>query len=100
MPDATASESSATLTYPGGEHHMEITHASGGADGIGLGKLLAETGLITLDPGFVNTAACSSEICFIDGAAAVTVSRPGADPPWRGELARAGPGPHPPDGAD
>ncbi len=71
MPDATASESSATLTYPGGEHHMEITHASGGADGIGLGKLLAETGLVTLDPGLVNTAACSSEICFIDGAAGI-----------------------------
>jgi citrate synthase len=83
MPDATASESlvrpgdtdgaerSATLTYPGGEHRMKITRASGGADGIGLGKLLAETGLVTLDPGLVNTAACSSEICFIDGDAGI-----------------------------
>ncbi len=70
MPDAT-SQHWATLSYPGGEHRMEITRASGGADGIGLGTLLAETGLVTLDPGFVNTAACSSEICFIDGTAGV-----------------------------
>src|SRR5918997_3803988 len=85
MPNATASESSvlpggtgdaasersATLTYPGGEHRMKIVRASGGADGIGLGALLATSGLVTLDPGFVNTAACSSEICFIDGDAGI-----------------------------
>ncbi len=61
----------ATLTHPGGEHVMPIVRASEGTSGIALGKLLATTGLTTLDPGFVNTASCSSAITFIDGDAGV-----------------------------
>jgi len=34
-------------------------------------KLLSTTGMVTLDPGFVNTAACSSEITYIDGDAGI-----------------------------
>jgi citrate synthase len=34
-------------------------------------KLLSATGMVTLDPGFVNTAACSSEITYIDGDAGI-----------------------------
>jgi len=70
-PDGTAPEGSATLAYPGGEHSMSIVPAAVGADGIELGKLLAGTGLVTLDYGFVNTATCSSEITYIDGDAGV-----------------------------
>ncbi len=33
--------------------------------------MLSGTGMVTLDPGFVNTAACSSEITFIDGDAGI-----------------------------
>ncbi|GAA4836136.1 citrate synthase [Actinomycetospora corticicola] len=61
----------ATLTYPGGEHTMEIVEASEGSSGIQLGKLLGETGLITLDPGFVNTGSCRSDITYIDGDAGI-----------------------------
>jgi len=32
-----------------------------------VGALLKETGYVTLDPGFVNTASCASSITFIDG---------------------------------
>src|SRR3954447_9752477 len=39
--------------------------------GVGIGKLLAETNHVTLDPGFVNTAACTSAITFIDGDAGI-----------------------------
>ncbi|MGH3903691.1 MAG: citrate synthase [Pseudonocardiaceae bacterium] len=60
-----------TLSYPGGEHQMAITRGTEGAPGIGLGKLLSSTGLVTLDAGFVNTAACSSGITYIDGDAGV-----------------------------
>lgn len=59
------------LRYPGGEHEMSVTHATEGSHGVNISKLLSTTGLVTLDPGFVNTAACSSEICFIDGDAGI-----------------------------
>jgi citrate synthase len=62
---------SVALRYPGGEHEMSVSRASEGSDGINVSKLLSATGLVTLDPGFVNTAACSSEICFIDGDAGI-----------------------------
>ena len=59
------------LRYPGGEYEMSIARATDGSDGINVSKLLSTTGLVTLDPGFVNTAACSSEICYIDGDAGI-----------------------------
>ena len=62
---------SVTLYYSGGEHQMSITRATQGTSGIDLGTLRANTGMVTLDPGFVNTAACTSEITYIDGDAGV-----------------------------
>ena len=50
---------------------MPVHPAVEGPSGIGTGKLLKETGLVTYDPGFVNTAACSSEITYIDGDAGI-----------------------------
>ncbi|MFN2479006.1 MAG: citrate synthase [Pseudonocardiaceae bacterium] len=60
-----------TLAYPDGVHQMSITRAAQGASGINLGTLLADTGMVALDPGFVNTAGCTSQITYIDGAAGV-----------------------------
>src|SRR5215470_10017265 len=59
------------LSYPGGEYEMDITPATDGSPGIDVSKVLAKTGMVTLDPGFVNTAACTSSICFIDGNAGI-----------------------------
>ncbi len=70
MPDGqnnNGAAESVALRYPGGEHEMTVTRAAEGADGINVSKLLSATGLVTLDPGFVNTASCSSAICYIDG---------------------------------
>ena len=50
---------------------MSITQAAQGASGINLGTLLADTGMVALDPGFVNTAGCTSQITYIDGDAGV-----------------------------
>jgi len=61
----------AVLSYPGGEHEMPIAKATEGASAFELGKLLSSTGLVTLDNGYGNTAACSSEITYIDGDAGI-----------------------------
>ncbi|BCL17107.1 citrate synthase [Micromonospora sagamiensis] len=50
---------------------MPVQSAVEGPAGIRVGKLLNETGLVTYDPGFVNTAACSSAITYIDGDAGI-----------------------------
>jgi citrate synthase len=56
-----------SLRLPGGEHELNVVRPTEGAPGIELGKLLAQTGYITHDPGFVNTGAASSAITYIDG---------------------------------
>jgi citrate synthase len=43
----------------------------GGRDGFDTSKLLARTGRVALDVGFVNTASCTSAITFIDGDAGI-----------------------------
>ncbi|MBB4675536.1 citrate synthase [Crossiella cryophila] len=50
---------------------MPVVSATDGAPGFELGKLLSTTGMVTLDPGFVNTASCASEITYIDGDAGI-----------------------------
>ena len=45
--------------------------ATDGESGWDTGMLLKETGHVAYDPGFVNTAACRSEITYIDGDAGI-----------------------------
>ncbi|GAA2681029.1 MULTISPECIES: citrate synthase [Actinosynnema] len=74
MSDATTAPNdprTVALRHDGGEHEMQLVRATEGSSGIDLGKLLAKTGLVTLDSGFVNTASCSSEITYIDGDAGI-----------------------------
>ncbi len=59
------------LDHPSGQMSMPVHPAAEGPSGIEVGKLLAETGFVTYDPGYVNTAACASAITFIDGDAGV-----------------------------
>jgi citrate synthase len=55
------------LTHPGGQLPLDETTATEGPSGLGIAKLLADTGTVTLDPGFVNTASCTSSVTYIDG---------------------------------
>ena len=71
MPDASPTAGSVALRYDGGELDLPVRPATEGAAGIEVMKLLSTTGMVTLDPGFVNTAACSSEITYIDGDAGI-----------------------------
>ncbi|MGI9196398.1 MAG: citrate synthase [Candidatus Nanopelagicales bacterium] len=59
--------SDSVLAFPGGELPLELTPSTIGESGLDISKLLATTGDVTLDHGFVNTASCSSAITYIDG---------------------------------
>ena len=52
-----------------GDHELElpIVRGTDGDDGIDIGRLRGETGLVTYDPGYGNTGACTSAVTFLDG---------------------------------
>jgi len=60
MPDAS-------LNYNNHDLTLGEIPATVGSSGLDISKLLKETGHVTLDHGFMNTAACSSSITYIDG---------------------------------
>lgn len=59
--------SQAKLVHPNGELLLGEVPATVGSPGYDVSSLLKETGHITLDPGFMNTASCQSAITYIDG---------------------------------
>ncbi len=67
----TTPVSEATLTLA--EHDITLPRvgATEGSDALGVASLLKETGMVTYDAGFVNTAACKSAITYIDGDAGI-----------------------------
>ncbi len=59
------------LKYPEGELALSEVPCTVGESGINIAPLLKETGRVTLDHGFVNTASCTSSITYIDGDAGI-----------------------------
>ena len=59
------------LSFNGQQVPLNLVSATDGNDGINIGPLLKETGAVTLDSGFTNTASCTSAITFIDGDAGI-----------------------------
>ena len=57
----------AKLVYGDKSLEMKVTRGSEEELGVDIGALRAKTGLITLDPGFMNTGSCQSAVTFIDG---------------------------------
>jgi len=55
------------VAYQGGELDLPARKATEGPAGLEITSLLKETGHVTLDTGFVNTASCTSAITYIDG---------------------------------
>ncbi len=55
------------LNYPGGTLELPIVDSTEGENGLDVSSLLKATGNVTLDPGYVNTASCTSAITFING---------------------------------
>ncbi len=54
---------------------MPIKTGSIGPSVVDIGKLYAETGMFTYDPGFTSTASCESEITYIDGDKGILLYR-------------------------
>lgn len=58
----------ATLNLPDGQStELPVITGSENEKAVDIGKLRAQTGYITIDPGFVNTGSCTSSITFLNG---------------------------------
>ena len=57
----------ATLRIGSDELKLPVVTGSEGERGLDISKLRAQSGCVTLDPGFSNTGSCTSGITFIDG---------------------------------
>jgi citrate synthase len=64
---AAVKSETAQLSYQGKTYELPIVVGSEGEKAIDITKLRTQTGLITLDHGYMNTGACQSAITFIDG---------------------------------
>ena len=69
--DAKTNTKSATLTVDGKSFDLPIHSGTVGPDVIAIGKLYAQSGMFTYDPGFTSTASCQSQITYIDGDAGI-----------------------------
>jgi citrate synthase len=63
--------SGAKLLAEGKELDLKLNPATEGNNGYDISALLKETGNVTLDSGFTNTASCTSAITYIDGDAGI-----------------------------
>ena len=59
------------LVYPNGTLALNRIVGTEGPPGLDVSALLKQTGQVTLDVGFVNTASCKSAITYIDGDAGI-----------------------------
>jgi citrate synthase len=66
---------SATLTVNNKQLELPVYGGSVGPDVIDIRKLYGETKVFTYDPGFTSTAACESQITYIDGDEGVLLYR-------------------------
>jgi len=57
----------ATLSYDGKTYDLPVVTGTEAEEAVDISQLRAKSGLITLDSGYANTGACTSNITFIDG---------------------------------
>ena len=73
--DAAPAGKTATLTINGKQVAAPVRSGTIGPDVMDIGKVYANTGTFTYDPGFTSTANCSSKITYIDGDQGVLLYR-------------------------
>src|SRR5215470_11514041 len=73
MTETTVETPDSVALHHGGRDviELQVRPATEGAAGVDISRLLARAGLVTYDPGFANTASCSSAITYIDGDAGI-----------------------------
>jgi citrate synthase len=69
------SETTATLTVGDESWEFPVREGSVGPAVIDISSLYAKTGRFTYDPGFTSTAACESQITFLDGDEGILLYR-------------------------
>jgi citrate synthase len=57
----------ATLTFGGQSYELPVITGTENEKALDIRNLRAKTGLVTLDPGYVNTGSCTSAVTFLDG---------------------------------
>nr|WP_298795055.1 citrate synthase [uncultured Acetobacter sp.] len=67
--------SNATISLGGRTADLPVLSGTLGADVVDIRKLPADMGVFTYDPGYGETASCSSKITFIDGEKGVLLHR-------------------------
>jgi citrate synthase len=67
MTETISRTDTARIQFDGQSVELPLIRGSEGEAAIDIGKLRAETGLITMDPGYANTGSCTSAITFLDG---------------------------------
>src|SRR6201991_4707410 len=65
----------ASITANGKTVELPVYSGTVGPDVIDIGKMYAQTGMFTLDPGFTSTASCESQITYIDGDQGILLHR-------------------------
>ena len=69
------SERHAQLSFDGTEYVLPVAEPTIGNPGLGIGQLRNDTGAVTFDPGFANTAGARSTITYINGSTGVLQHR-------------------------
>jgi citrate synthase len=65
----------ATLTYQNKRIELPVYKATEGPDAVDIRKLYSDADLFTYDPGFTSTAACESDLTYIDGDKGILLYR-------------------------
>ncbi|MGE0240886.1 MAG: citrate synthase [Parvibaculaceae bacterium] len=74
-PTEVAKDETATLTLGNKSYDLAVKKGTLGPDVVDIGHLYRDAGIFTYDPGFTSTAACESDITFIDGDEGVLLYR-------------------------
>src|SRR5262245_26056072 len=74
-PNEVAQEDTATLALGNKTYDLPVKKGTLGPDVVDIGHLYRDAGIFTYDPGFTSTAACESDITFIDGDQGVMLYR-------------------------